>query len=146
VFAARGASIGFSVIRQFVPTSAPQLRFNCLNKPISAHPRLYCAQVRPYLLTGICEGSRAPTVLPVRGNDARLALRGPRTSGKAPVQATPGLSHQGRFLTGGAFTGSGAAALAGPIGAEAPRDAFCHRETPRHMALILPYLGCHCEV
>ena len=75
-FAARAASIGSSVIRQFVPTSAPWIGFNCLNKPVSAHPSLYCAQVRPYLLTRLCERSRAPTVLPVRGRDARLALRG----------------------------------------------------------------------
>ena len=105
--------IGSSVIRQFVPTSAPQLRFNCLNKPVSAHPCLYCAQVRPYLLTRLCEGSRAPTVLPVRCRDARLALRGFWTSGKATMQPTLRLTSKWRFLARGAAAGSGAAALTG---------------------------------
>ena len=84
-----------------------------LNKPVSAHPSFYCAQVSPYLLTGLSEGPRPPTVLPVRGNDARLAFRGPRTSGKAPVQPTAGLACERRFLALGAAAGSGAAALTG---------------------------------
>ena len=74
-FAARAASIGSSVIRQFVPTSAPWIGFNCLNKPVSAHPSLYGTQVRPYLFTSLSEGPRPPSVLPMRSRYTCLALR-----------------------------------------------------------------------
>ena len=70
-------------------------------------------------------------MLPLCSRDPCLALRGFWTSGKAPVQATPGLTVEWRFLARGAAAGSGAAPLAGPIGAEAPRDTLfkvgvCH--------------------
>jgi len=70
-------------------------------------------------------------VLPVRSRDPCLALRSFWTSGKAPVQATPSLAIERRFLARGAAAGSGAAALEGARGAEAPRDTLfkvgvCH--------------------
>jgi len=86
-------------------------------------------------------------VLPVRGRDARLALRGPRASAQAPVQATPFLACERRFLTRGASTGSGAAALAEPIRAKAPRNALfkvaiCHAEnSTSYGVLIYPIIG-----
>jgi len=67
--------IGSYVIQSSNPLFAPQIRFNCLNKPVSAHPSLYGTQVRPYLLTCLSEGLRPPSVLPMRSRDASLALR-----------------------------------------------------------------------
>ena len=54
-------------------------------------------------------------MLPVRGRDPRLALRGFWTSGKAPVQATPGLACERGFLARSAAAGSGAAAFEGAL-------------------------------
>ena len=72
-------------------------------------------------------------MLPVRGRDARLALRGFWTSGKAPVKSTPGLTCERRFLARGASAGSGAAALEGALGTKAPSNTLlkvvvCHTE------------------
>ena len=49
----------------------------------------------------------------MRSRDARLTFCGPRAGGKAPVQATPGLTVEWRFLARGAAACSGAAALTG---------------------------------
>ena len=70
-------------------------------------------------------------MLPLRCRDARLAFCGPRAGAQAPVQATPGLACERRFLALGAEAGSCAAALEGALGAEAPRDTLfkvgvCH--------------------
>ena len=43
-----GPYIGSYVIYWFSLPFNPQIRFiNCLNKSVSAHPSLYCAQIRP---------------------------------------------------------------------------------------------------
>ena len=55
-------------------------------------------------------------MFPVRSRDARLALRGFWTSGKAPVKPTAGLAIEWRFLARGAAAGSGATALEGALG------------------------------
>ena len=55
-------------------------------------------------------------MLPLRCRDARLTFRGPRAGAQAPVQATPGLACERRFLARGAAAGSGAAALEGVRG------------------------------
>ena len=44
------------------------------------------------------------------------------------MQPTASFTGERRFLARGAAADSGAAPLAEPIGAEAPRDAFCHTE------------------
>ena len=86
-------------------------------------------------------------MLPVRGRDARLALRGFWTSGKAPVQPTAGLACERRFLARGAAAGSGAAALEGARRTKAPRDTFfkvvvCHTEiSASYEVLLYPTLG-----
>ena len=79
--APRSASsyIGSYVIQSSNLLFAPQKRFNCLNKPVSAHPSLYGTQVRPYLFTSLSEGLRPPSVLPLRSCDPCLALRCSRT-------------------------------------------------------------------
>ena len=94
--------IGSYVIQWFSPFLTPQIRFNCLNKPVSPHPSLYSTQVRPYLFTSLSEGLRPPSVLPMRSCDASLALRCFRTCGKAPVQPTASFTGERRFLARGA--------------------------------------------
>ncbi|MDB3930118.1 hypothetical protein N9413_13180, partial [Paracoccaceae bacterium] len=74
-----------------------------------------------------------PAVLPVCSRNPRLAFRGPRAGGKAPVQATPGFAGKRRFLARGASAGSCAAALVGIFRAETRLDgpvkiAICHIE------------------
>ncbi len=84
---------------------------------------------------------------PVRGRDARLAPRGPRASAQAPVQATPFLACERRFLTRGASAGSGAAALEGALGTRAPRDTLlkivvCHTKiSASYEVPLYPTLG-----
>jgi hypothetical protein len=86
-------------------------------------------------------------VLPVRCRDARLTFRGPRASAQSPVQATPGLAIEWRFLARGAAAGSGAAALEGARGTKAPRDTFfkvvvCHTEiSASYEVPLYPTLG-----
>ena len=86
-------------------------------------------------------------MLPLCSRDPCLALRGFWTSGKAPVQATPSLTVEWRFLACGAAAGSGAAPLAGPIGAEAPRDTLfkvgvCHvKISTSYGVLLYPIFG-----
>ena len=67
--------IGSYVIYLFSLPFAPQIRFNCLNKTVSAHPSLYCAQIHPYLLSGLSERLRPTPVLPMRSRYASFALR-----------------------------------------------------------------------
>ena len=66
---------------------------------------------------------------------------------ETPVQATPGLACERRFLTRGATAGSGAAALEGALGAEAPRDTLfkvgvCHvKISTSYGVLLYPIFG-----
>ena len=121
---------------------APQIRFNYLNKPVSAHPSLYGTQVRPYLFTSLSEGPRPPSVLPMRSRDPCLALRCFRTCGKAPVQPTASFTGERRFLARGAFACLGFTPLAGLIGAKLPRDtlfkvAVCHAKISTNYGVLL---------
>ena len=86
-------------------------------------------------------------MLPVRSRDARLALKGFWTSGKATMQGTASVALVSRPLTGRAFTGLGPTPLAGPIRAKAEiitflEPAFCHLKTYRYYGVSLyPILG-----
>ncbi|MDA8860009.1 hypothetical protein N9I33_00940 [Paracoccaceae bacterium] len=83
----------------------------------------------------------------MRGRDPCLTLRGFWTSAQAPVQATPGLACERRFLARGAAAGSGATALEGARGTKAPRDNFfkvvvCHTEiSASYEVPLYPTLG-----
>ena len=65
----------------------------------------------------------------------------------AVLQPTTGLTIEWRFLARGAAAGSGAAPLAGPIGAEAPRDTLfkvgvCHvKISTSYGVLLYPIFG-----
>ena len=62
-------------------------------------------------------------MLPVCSRDPRLAFCGPRAGAQAPVQATPGLACERRFLARGAAAGSGAAAFEDALMAGTRLDA-----------------------